>query len=167
MQASVDVSEVMPVYRLGGRSSRPVDRPIALNNALAREKGSLIHSRRLLKYSNMGPRIPHGVIPPAGPFHSPIGIDGNSTNVSGWHMSWRFAAAKLASPEKESSSLIEFQSTAITRGPDPLRTQPASSYNVPSRRPLRLLGILSCPILRGGACLRASFRHGQPFNVPS
>ena len=51
--------------------------------------------------------------------------------------------------------MIEFQSTAITRGPDPLRTQPASSCNVPSRRPVRSLGILSCPILRGGACLRA------------
>ncbi len=54
----------MLVYRLGGRSSRRVDRPTALNNALAREQGSLIHSCRLLNDSNMGPRIPHAVIPP-------------------------------------------------------------------------------------------------------
>src|SRR5208337_249504 len=30
-----------------------------------------------------------------------------------------------------------------------------SSCNVPSRRPVRSLGILSCTILRGGVCLRA------------
>ena len=53
-------------------ASRRVDRPTALNNALAREKGSLIHSCRLLNYSNMGLRIPHGVIPPAARFHSRI-----------------------------------------------------------------------------------------------
>ena len=41
-------------------------------------------------------------------------------------MSLRLATAKLASPKKESSLMIEFQSTAFTRGPDPLR---------PSRRP--------------------------------
>jgi len=56
----------MPVYRLGGRLSRRVDRPTALNNALAREKGSLIYFYRLLNYSNMGPRIPHGLQPPGG-----------------------------------------------------------------------------------------------------
>ncbi len=42
-------------------------------------------------------------------------------------MSWRFAAAKLASPEKEHNSMIEFQSTAITCGLDSFRTQPAFS----------------------------------------
>src|SRR5208282_5391595 len=44
---------------LRGRSPRPVDRPSTLNNALAREKRSLSHSRSLLNYSNKGPRIPH------------------------------------------------------------------------------------------------------------
>ena len=52
----------------------------ALNDGLAREKGSLIHSCRLLNYSNLGLRIPRGVIPPAGLFHCAIGIDGNSSN---------------------------------------------------------------------------------------
>ncbi|MGA2701619.1 MAG: hypothetical protein ABSH35_11040 [Isosphaeraceae bacterium] len=54
-------------------------------------------------------------------------MDGNSTNVSGWDMSWRFAAAKLASPEKEHKSMMNFLKTAITQGPDPLRPRPASS----------------------------------------
>jgi len=35
-------------------------------------------------------------------------------------MSWRFAAAKLASPGNESRLLIEFQSPAIIQGPGPL-----------------------------------------------
>jgi hypothetical protein len=42
-------------------------------------------------------------------------------------MSWRFAAAKLASPEKEHKSMMNFLKTAITQGPDPLRPRPASS----------------------------------------
>ena len=45
-------------------------------------------------------------------------------------MSWRFAAAKLASPEKVHNSMVEFQSTAITCGLDPLRTPPAFSSTV-------------------------------------
>ena len=49
---------------------------------------------------------------------------------SGWHKSWRFAAAGLALPEKEHTSMIKFLKTAITRGPDLLRTRPASSPTV-------------------------------------
>ncbi|MBV8126858.1 MAG: hypothetical protein JO114_04240 [Planctomycetaceae bacterium] len=60
-------------------------------------------------------------------------------------MSWRFAAARLASPEKESNSMIEFQSTAITCGLDPLRTPPAPSFIIPSRRPIPLLWHLELP----------------------
>ena len=57
----------------------------------------------------------------AGPFHSPIGVDGSSTDFSGRHMSWRYAAARLALPEKDHKSMIKFLKAATTRGPDPLR----------------------------------------------
>ncbi|MGZ3334510.1 MAG: hypothetical protein ACXWOV_04545 [Isosphaeraceae bacterium] len=39
-------------------------------------------------------------------------------------MSWRFAAAKLALPETVHKSMFKLLNTAITRGPDFLRTRP-------------------------------------------
>ncbi|MGB0066508.1 MAG: hypothetical protein WBQ11_00565 [Isosphaeraceae bacterium] len=39
-------------------------------------------------------------------------------------MLWRFAAAKLALPETVHKSMFKLLNTAITRGPDPLRTRP-------------------------------------------
>ena len=43
---------------------------------------------------------------------------------------WRFAAARLVLPEKEHKSMINFLNPPITRGHDPLRTRPASSFTV-------------------------------------
>ena len=51
-------------------------------------------------------------------------------------MSWRFAAAGLVLPKKEHKSMIQFLKTAITRGPDPLRTRPASFCTVWPRKTL-------------------------------
>ncbi|HMF35876.1 MAG TPA: hypothetical protein VKF17_04525 [Isosphaeraceae bacterium] len=45
-------------------------------------------------------------------------------------MSWRYVAARLALPEKDQKSMIKFLKTAITRGPGPLRSRPASSSTV-------------------------------------
>ena len=45
---------------------------------------------------------------------------------------WRFPAAKLVLPEKKHSSIIKFLTPTITCGPDPWRSQPASSCNIPS-----------------------------------
>src|SRR5271157_6076108 len=46
---------------------------------------------------------------------------------------WRFPAAKLVLPEQEHSSIIKFLTPTITCGPDPWRSRPASSCNIPPR----------------------------------
>src|SRR5271166_5594222 len=67
---------------------------------------------------------------PAGSFHPAIGVYRSFTDFSGWHMSLLLDAARLALPGKEHTSMIKLQSTAITRGPDPLRTRLASFSTV-------------------------------------
>src|SRR5208337_4028156 len=51
---------------------------------------------------------------------------------------WWFPAAKLVLPEKEHSSIIKFLTPTITCGPDPWRSRPASSCNIPSHPPFSI-----------------------------
>jgi hypothetical protein len=77
-------------------------------------------------------------------------------------MSWRIAAAELALPEKEHKSMIEFLKTAITRGPDPLRTRPASPSTVWLRETLSTLRVELVTALPARKCYMKLF-----FGLPS
>ena len=74
-------------------------------------------------------------------------------------MSWRFAAAGLALPEKEHTSMIKFLKTAITRGPDPLRTRPASFCTVWTRETLSppRVGLVTALPTRAGPIATKSY----------
>ena len=50
--------------------------------------------------------------------------------------------------------MTKFLNTAITCGPDPLRTRLASSFNVPSRRPCSPFSIPQCAALHPAASPR-------------
>ena len=65
-------------------------------------------------------------------------VDGSSTNVSGWPMSWRFAAARLALPRKEHKvdDQVPQDGHHACRGPDSLRTRPTFSCAVWPRETL-------------------------------
>ena len=79
-------------------------------------------------------------------------------------MSWRFAAARLALPEKEHKSMIEFLNTAITRGPGRLRTRPASPSTVWLKETLStpcVELVTALPARQGSDCYE-KLRFGPP-----
>src|SRR5271166_2257126 len=82
---------------------------------------------------------------------------------------WHFPAAKLVLPEKKHSSFIKFLTPTITCGPDPWRSRPASSCNIPSHPPF---SIPRCVPTRLGTSRRrpAAFGftgHRPPATLPS